>query len=151
MAKVSICTPTFNRRPFINNIIQCILHQDYPKELIEWIVVDDGTDKIEDLVTKVDGIVVKYFRIDKKMSLGTKRNFCHTKCTGDYIIYMDDDDYYPPTRISYAVSELKKSDKLIAGSSEVYVWFKTINKMIQFGPFGKIIVLLVQWHSKKSY
>ena len=41
---VSICTPTFNRRPFIPYIIKCIENQDYPKEKMEWIImkVDGG-------------------------------------------------------------------------------------------------------------
>ena len=50
---VSICTPTFNRRPFIPIIIKCFENQDYPKDKMEWIIVDDGTDKIEDLVKPI--------------------------------------------------------------------------------------------------
>ena len=46
---VSVCTPTYNRRPFILSMIKCFEHQTYPKEShMEWIIVDDGTDKIED-------------------------------------------------------------------------------------------------------
>ena len=45
---VSICTPTFNRRPFWPYIIKCFENQTYPKDKIEWIIIDDGTDKIED-------------------------------------------------------------------------------------------------------
>ena len=60
---VSICTPTFNRRPFIKSAIKCYLHQDYPQELLEWIIIDDGTDKIGDLVEDISG--VKYFSYDK--------------------------------------------------------------------------------------
>ena len=91
---VSVCTPTFNRRPFIPMIIQCFEHQTYPRELMEWIIVDDGTDKVEDLVAHLP--YVKYFRIDEKMTLGAKRNFTNSKATGDILVYMDDDDYYPP-------------------------------------------------------
>ena len=42
---VSICTPTFNRRPFIPYMIKCFEHQTYPKDRMEWIIIDDGTDK----------------------------------------------------------------------------------------------------------
>ena len=75
--RVSVCTPTFNRRPFIKAMIQCFEHQDYPKNCIEWIIIDDGTDKIEDLVTHIPQ--VKYFKYDNKMSLGKKRNLMHEK------------------------------------------------------------------------
>ena len=43
---VSVCTPTFNRRPFIASMIACFKHQDYPADKMEWIIIDDGTDKI---------------------------------------------------------------------------------------------------------
>jgi glycosyltransferase involved in cell wall biosynthesis len=132
---VSVCTPTFNRRPFIPMIIKCFLQQDYPLDRVEWIIIDDGTDKIGDLV---DGLPqVKYFSYDEKMPLGKKRNLMHEKSSGDFIVYMDDDDYYPPTRISHAIDMLKKNPgALCAGSSEMYIYFKHIRKMYQFGPYG---------------
>ena len=132
---VSICTPTFNRRPFIPMIIKCFENQTYPKDKMEWIIVDDGTDKIEDLVAHIPQ--VKYFRYEEKLSLGRKRNITNEKTKGDIIIYMDDDDYYPPERVSHAVETLRKNPKaLCAGSSIMYIYFKHIEKMYQFGPYG---------------
>ena len=61
---VSICTPTFNRRPFFESTIKCYLHQDYPRDLLEWIIIDDGSDKIEDIVKDISG--VKYYKYDEK-------------------------------------------------------------------------------------
>ena len=133
--RVSVCTPTFNRRPFIPAMIKCFEHQDYPKELLEWIIIDDGTDKIEDLVSHIPE--VKYFKYDEKMKLGKKRNLMHDKTSGDILVYMDDDDYYPPDRISHAVKRLQASPKaLCAGSSELYCYFKGLDEMYKFGPYG---------------
>ena len=132
---VSICTPTFNRRPFFPFIIKCFENQDYPKDRLEWIIIDDGTDSIEDLVADIPR--VKYFGYKKKMSLGEKRNLMHEKATGSILVYMDDDDYYPPCRVSHAVETLERSPSaLCAGSSEMYIYFKHIHKMVQFGPYG---------------
>ena len=132
---VSICTPTFNRRPFFPFIIKCFENQDYPKDRLEWIIIDDGTDPIEDLVAGIPR--VKYFGYKKKMSLGEKRNLMHEKATGSIFVYMDDDDYYPPCRVSHAVETLEKTPRaLCAGSSEMYIYFKHIHKMVQFGPYG---------------
>lgn len=132
---VSVCTPTFNRRPFFQTIIKCFDNQTYPKDKMEWIIVDDGTDKIEDIVK--DHPLVKYFKYDEKMPLGKKRNIMHKKAHGSIIVYMDDDDYYPPERVSHAVEMLiKNPEALCAGSSEMYIYFKDIDKMIQFGPYG---------------
>ena len=132
---VSICTPTFNRRPFFPYIIKCFENQTYPKDKMEWIIIDDGTDKIEDLVAHIPQ--VKYFKYDEKLLLGKKRNLAHEKASGDIIISMDDDDYYPPSRVSHAVDMLRTNPKaMCAGSSEMHIYFKHIQQMYQFGPYG---------------
>ena len=132
---VSVCTPTFNRRPFYEMTIQCFQNQTYPKDRMEWIIVDDGTDKIEDLVSHLP--CVKYFKYDERMKLGKKRNVMHEHVQGDIIVYMDDDDYYPPDRVSHAVEMLMKNPScMVAGSSELYLYFKHINEMYQCGPYG---------------
>lgn len=131
---VSICTPTFNRRPFIPFMIKCFQHQTYPKDRIEWIIIDDGTDPIGELVKNIPQ--VKYFYYNEKMLLGKKRNLMHEKCSGDIIIYMDDDDYYPPERISHAVETLLNNPTyLIAGSSEMHIYFDSRNAVFQCGPY----------------
>jgi glycosyltransferase involved in cell wall biosynthesis len=80
---------------------------------------------------------VKYYEYDTKMPLGKKRNIMHDKSKGDIIVYMDDDDYYPPERVSHAVNMLMTHPSaLCAGASEIYIWFKHIQKMFQFGPYG---------------
>jgi len=133
---VSICTPTFNRRPFFFMTIKCFKHQDYPMDRIEWVIIDDGTDKIEDLVKDIPQ--VKYFKYDTQLLLGKKRNIMHQKATGDIFVYMDDDDYYPPDRVSHAVETLQANPQaLAAGSSEMYMYFKHIHTMYQCGPYGK--------------
>lgn len=134
---VSICTPTFNRRPFIPIMLECFRHQTYPKSRIEWIIVDDGTDKVGDLIHAAKIPQIQYFQVDHKMTLGAKRNYMHEKTKGSIIVYMDDDDYYPPERISHAVERLQsKPDALCAGASEIYIYFKHIQKMYQAGPYG---------------
>ena len=153
---VSVCTPTFNRRPFIAAMLQCFAHQTYPRDRMEWIIIDDGTDPIEDLVSSHP--CVRYFRIEEKISLGKKRNLMHEKARGDIIVYMDDDDYYPPERVSHAVTTLldhrtRQTGIKLAGSSEMCIYFKTgelrskhcaphpsssegCGQMVQFGPYG---------------
>ena len=132
---VSICTPTFNRRPFWDMCIKNFLNQDYPADKMEWIIIDDGTDPIEDLVKDIPQ--VKYFKYDTKMPLGKKRNIMHDKSSGDILVYMDDDDYYPRERVSHAVNMLvSHPNALCAGASEIYIWFKHIQKMWQFGPYS---------------
>jgi len=134
---VSVCTPTFNRRPFIEMMFRCFRNQTYPKKQMEWIIVDDGTDKIQDLVEKSGIEQIKYINVQEKMVLGAKRNLMHKNAKGDILVYMDDDDYYPPERVEHAVETLLSNPQaLCAGSSEIYIYFKHIHQMFQSGPFG---------------
>jgi glycosyltransferase involved in cell wall biosynthesis len=117
-------------------MFECFKQQNY-KGPIEWIIIDDGTDKIEDLILSSDIPNIKYYKIDEKISLGKKRNLMHSYAKGDIIIYMDDDDYYPPERISHAVEQLQNNPTILcAGSTILYTYFKNIDKIVQFGPYG---------------
>jgi len=61
----------------------------------------------------------------------------HSYAKGTIIVYMDDDDYYPPERVQHAVETLTSNkEALCAGASEIYIYFKHIKKMIQCGPYG---------------
>ena len=132
---ITVCTPTCNRRTFIPALIQCFEDQTYPRELMEWVVVDDGSDSVADLFEGIGG--VRYYRSEERMNLGFKRNFMNSKATGEILIYMDDDDYYPPDRVLHAVYKLSsKPHIMMAGSSKMFIYFKDLNKIYQFGPYG---------------
>jgi glycosyltransferase involved in cell wall biosynthesis len=112
------------------------MSQTYPSDLIEWIVIDDGSDKVEDLFKDIPG--VKYYYYNEKLKLGKKRNLLHEKSSGDIIVYMDDDDYYPPDRIKHAVTKLNSNAHILAaGSSHLYIYFKEWREIYSFGPYGK--------------
>jgi hypothetical protein len=133
--RVSVCTPTFNRRPFVPSMVKCFDHQTYPKDLMEWVIVDDGTDSIADLVAHLP--CVKYVRLESKVALGQKRNLMHANSTGEIIVYMDDDDYYPPERVAHSVHMLQTHPKaLCAGSSILHTYFKHLDRIVEFGPYG---------------
>ena len=135
---VSICTPTFNRRYFFQALIEMIRSQDYPHTLLEWVIGDDGSDSIEDLIKDIKFIKVRYFRIQKQQTLGWKRNFLNQKANGDIIVYFDDDDYYPPNRISNGVKLLTQNPSYkIAGSSLMHIFYHHLNEIYKCGPYGK--------------
>ena len=106
---ISILTPTANRRDLFKLAIYNFKNIDYPKEKIEWIIIDDGTDSIRDMLPEDDRI--KYYYLANKLKLGEKRNLCVSKSNYDYIAFMDDDDYYPSVSLKKRVSYLINSNK----------------------------------------
>jgi hypothetical protein len=121
---VSCIMPTYNRRAFVPDAIKYFLQQDYNHK--ELVIVDDGTDPIEDLVPKHEQI--RYIRIKKNMTLGEKRNFCVRESLGDLIMHWDDDDWMAPYRISYQVQELLASKAEVCGLQQMYFYEYSTNK-----------------------
>lgn len=121
---VTVVTPTYNRRAFIPTLIQIYLHQTYPKENMEWIILDDGRDKVEDLFHAAHIPNLRYLYEDEKMRIGAKRNRLNKEARGSIIIAMDDDDYYPADRVQTVVDAFTQHpDKNLAGSSEMNMYY----------------------------
>jgi glycosyltransferase involved in cell wall biosynthesis len=149
---VSIVTPTYNRRKFIPQCIANIKAQTYPLDRIEWLVYDDGTDKIADLLTPenplVRGLRIRYFSNETKLNIGVKRNFLHMEAAGEILVTMDDDDYYMPDRVAHAVQTLIGAcrpspskpigtcEDGICGSSRNFMYFTDDGSMYEVGPYG---------------
>ena len=138
MIEVSVVTPTYNRRMFIPILIDVYRAQTFPKERMEWIIIDDGRDKVEDLFSEAAKIIpnIRYIRKDEKMRLGAKRNELNKEATAKIIIAMDDDDYYPPDRIQSVVDAFKKNPMVeLAGSSEMNLLYLDTKKIYTIGPY----------------
>lgn len=136
--RVSICTVTYNRAGYLPLLQQHILNQTYPRERMEWVIVDDSDDQ-QNIFTPdpSKGLTIHQERLPQKLRLGEKRNLSHALCSGDIIVYMDDDDYYPPTRVSHAVKRLLASQALIAGSTVLPILFIPEMELWIAGPYGK--------------
>ena len=102
---VSIVTITYNRRIFMPLAKYSYMIQSYPEDKLEWVIVDDGDDPIEDTLIGVPN--VKYVRLDKKMTIGEKRNIGVQNAMYDTIVMMDDDDVYPNNSILHRVVMMK--------------------------------------------
>jgi glycosyltransferase involved in cell wall biosynthesis len=138
--EVSVVTPTYNRRMFIPTLIEIYRNQTYPKEKMEWIIIDDGRQKVEDLFEEASKTLpnIRYIRKDEKMRLGAKRNELNKEAQGQIIIAMDDDDYYPPDRVSSVVEAFKNNPKIdLAGSSEMYLYYLDTKKIYTIGPYNQ--------------
>ncbi|MEO6949661.1 MAG: glycosyltransferase family A protein [Ginsengibacter sp.] len=120
---VSCIMPTYNRRAFVPYAIQYFLRQDYPQK--ELIIIDDGTDKIEDIVP--ENSLIRYYRLENKISVGAKRNFCNNESKGDIIMHWDDDDWYSSKRISYQMNALLKEQSEICGINNL-LYLDLLNK-----------------------
>jgi glycosyltransferase involved in cell wall biosynthesis len=104
---------------------------------MEWIILDDGTDSVEDLFKDLKIPNLKYIRLNEKLLIGAKRNILHKESKGDILVSMDDDDYYHPDRVHHVVQKFGMNPTVqLAGSSEIYIYYSDNQKIYKFGPYG---------------
>jgi len=128
---ISILTPTFNRKKFLPLMIYNIYHFTYPKEKIEWNILESNDNslnnyeklfndksEITDLEEKL-GIKIKYEYKDYEMSIGKKRNWLSNTSSHQYLINMDDDDLYLPSYLNHSIDILMNTNKEITGSLDM--------------------------------
>jgi len=139
---VSVLTPTYNRRRFLPAAIACFKAQTYPKDRIEWIVLDDGTDKVGDLFDPANtGLTnVRYIQVPdgKKLPIGAKRNQLNELATGEIVVCWDDDDYYPPDRIRKSVYKLRSVPGRrvpVVGCSRLNMYYSDRDEIWSIGPY----------------
>ena len=112
---ITVVTLTYNRRNFIDLACLNILLSDYPRDKIEWLVVEDSddqdkasSDKIIGFASKNPDITVSYMPLEKRTLIGEKRNKAVERAAHDIILFMDDDDVYPETSFRRRVAWLLK-------------------------------------------
>lgn len=121
--KLTVFTPTYNRRDNLINLYNSILKQKISEDKkcdMEWLIVDDGSsdgtkEKINELINE-NKIVIRYF-YKENGGKHTAHNFAVDHASGEYIMICDSDDILTQNAISLVCEAIEKtcSDKNIAG------------------------------------
>lgn len=136
---VSVVCPTYERRIFLPHLIKMFHGQTYPQALMELIILDDSSNSNQDIVDSLDiNKNIKYVHMTEHVALGKKRNMINNMATGEYIVCFDDDDYYPPERVSHAVMKMSQSKEHLSGTDILYIYYTHLDKIYQLGPYPSI-------------
>lgn len=109
MIKVSVIVPTYNVENYIDRCIESLLHQTLDE--IEFIIVNDGsTDSTKEKINKYlpNDKIRLYNRTNH--GIGNTRNFGLTCARGEYIGFVDSDDYIAPNMFEELYNKAKSSD-----------------------------------------
>jgi glycosyltransferase involved in cell wall biosynthesis len=96
--KITVIIPAYNIEDLLTRCVESVVSQDYPSELLEIIIVDDGstdsTGKVaDDLAMKHSNVTALH---QKNGGSSSARNYGMKHATGDYIGFVDSDDYVDP-------------------------------------------------------
>jgi glycosyltransferase involved in cell wall biosynthesis len=114
---VSCVMPTADRRTFVARAIRSFLRQDHAAR--ELIVLDDGRDRVEDLIPPGAGI--RYVGLDRPLVLGVKRNLGCELARGEVIVHWDDDDWMAPRRLRVELEALERGADVTGATRQLYL------------------------------
>jgi hypothetical protein len=134
---ISVVTLVHNRPKFIENACLNLLSTDYPRDKIEWVVIDDSdaelstSNRIIQFEEKFAPGKITYVPLIKKRSIGYKRNLGVEKAQNSIILMMDDDDHYPSTsfrrRVAYLLKGRKRYDCATCTTIAMYDLMKGVS------------------------
>jgi teichuronic acid biosynthesis glycosyltransferase TuaG len=116
---VSVVIPNYNYAQYLHQAIDSVLNQDY--EPIEVIVVDDGSTDQSREILRSYGTRIKVIEITNS-GAPTARNYGLMETRGNYIAYLDSDDYWMTNKISTQIQRL-----LETGTELVYCEMKVLD------------------------
>lgn len=110
---VSVIIPAYNAQDTIDECLDSILNVQYPKELLEVLVVDDGSqDATREKVDAHEGVKLV---LQKHGGPAAARNRGFKESTGDIVVFTDSDCIAPREWIKNLVAEMESED--VAGGS----------------------------------
>lgn len=151
MDKITVIIPVYNGEEYIRKAIDSVLNQTYKEH--ELIVVDDcSTDGTSDILQEYSGRI-RVIRHDKNMGVGVARQTGIDAATGDYITFLDSDDYLSEDFLEMNLMLAKQHDSdVVYTSFAVYYPDQKVFMVIPSGDFimsGEATPQLHFWAQKK--
>jgi len=112
---ISIITPVFNQRLYIEQTIRSVLGQTYREW--EWVLLDDGsTDGTGELIQNVTDNRIRYASQEHAglVNLTKTYNRALSMCTGDFIAMLDHDDYWPDYKLDLQIKKFDNPDVVLS-------------------------------------
>jgi glycosyltransferase involved in cell wall biosynthesis len=108
---VSVVIPTYGRPEFLIDAVQSVVNQTYPE--VELIVVDDHSpDPVEPFLTDIsfdDLAHADIVRHKQNRGGNAARRTGIERSRGEFVAFLDDDDYWDPTLVEHVVSVFQES------------------------------------------
>lgn len=122
---VSVIVPIYNVEKYVERCVQSIMEQDY--EHIEIILVDDGSsDGSGDIINRM-ALQDSRIRVihEKNMGVSAARNSGMEIATGEYIVFVDGDDYIEKDCVRYFLDLILDNGCEMAVGENIYNIYET--------------------------
>jgi glycosyltransferase involved in cell wall biosynthesis len=123
---VSVVIPTYNRASDLKRALKSVLYQTY----FNWevLVIDNySTDGTNELISEINDARIKLFKIKNEGVIAASRNLGIRLSSGEYIAFLDSDDFWESEKLKVSLKFLKEGADIIY--HDLYL-FKTITQNI---------------------
>jgi len=115
----SVIVPTYNRKESLRETLHSLVHQTWPADRFEVIVVDDGSsDGTDELVKDDFPFTLRYVRQPNQGS-AVARNTGAEQASGQVLIFLDDDMLVEPEYIAGLIAEHRAHSRIIGMGTEL--------------------------------
>ena len=130
--KVSVIVPVYNAQKYLGDSISSLINQTYKN--LEIIIIDDAS------LDNSKEIIKKYASLDKRIrpiyseinqGVSKSRNIGLRTYTGDYVFFMDADDYIKENTIELMMNDAKKYNADLVENYHLII-YKNNNKEYKF-------------------
>jgi len=132
---VSVIMPTYNHAKFIGKAIKSVLNQTYKN--LELIIIDNySEDETEKIVAsyKDDRIVYLKFRNNGIIAASRNQGIKHSH--GDYIAFLDSDDYWMKNKLEVVAEYIKEMPGIDVVCHDEWLQFNKVDKkLLTHGPY----------------
>lgn len=130
---ISVLIASYNAANTIKRAIESVLNQTYKD--FELIVLDDGSsDNTKDVVCSIKDDRIIYIHQENK-GIAFARNVLLKEAKGDYVIYLDSDDYMDSNTLEKLISKASEKEYDAVVCNYRYVFDDGATKDIKFKPF----------------
>ena len=120
--KVSVIVPVYNSEIYLRDCLESLLNQTLTE--LEIILVDDAsTDKSIEIMAEYKSQYpkIKIFKSEQNKGQGASRNIGMSLVTGEYIGFLDSDDYVAPTMYENLYNAAKENNADIVTTRLTFV------------------------------
>jgi len=145
--KITVLITCFNRKIYLQRAIESVLRQNFPKNLVELIVVKSFIDRELDSYIEKEGII--QIIVEEEANIGYMLAKGIEASSGEIICFLDDDDVFLPNKLSvvlksfeldgltyYHNSNIRLRDNGGKAVSPLYNMYKTTKSFL--GDFSRV-------------